>query len=260
MATESPSQRTLIETSDIEVSNAKQNGDAAEQWAIDHYDLAERDTDICPEAAHDAVDPRTGTPIEVKSCQIRHAGGQRGRFQLWDYAHDILAERGGGYIFVVHESRCDQFHPYFHRPLSAQAVDALISGWNDIGHDLRPDEARRTSLGQSRIFTDIQIERIAPEEAPEDPDRDTEASEAEPDAATEDPEEPRIPQMERMKETKQTIRQIEEQHDENHAPHNVVVSALAAKNIPERKAESHIEGLKKKGEIYSPQPDVYRTV
>jgi hypothetical protein len=55
-------------------TGSKQNGNDAEQWVRDHYDLDPQDSAICPESAHDAVDPRTGTPIEIKSCQIYYNG------------------------------------------------------------------------------------------------------------------------------------------------------------------------------------------
>lgn len=141
-------------------TGSKANGNQAEQWVIDQYDLEGQNTDICPEHAHDAVDPRTNTPIEVKSCQIRYPAGRRGRFQIWDYAHQDLLAHDGGYIFIVHEPASDQFHVYLHRPLSGAAVDALIGNWHPIDHSLRPSDASRFDLSQSAVFTDIQVSRI----------------------------------------------------------------------------------------------------
>lgn len=263
MGTESGSntaaaQATLVEESDIQHTGSKKNGNDAEAWVRDHYDLDPQDSDICPEYAHDAVDPRTGTPIEIKSCQIRYNGtGSRGRFQIWDYAHETLLEHGGGYIFVVHEPKTNQFHVYLHRPLDAAVVDERIGNWHPIDHKLRPDEAHRTSVGQSAVFTDIQITRLSPEEIEE---RNEQAAEEAPDADAEpgeDPEE-RIPQVERVKVTKEIIEEIEEQHEDDLAPHAAVIARLQAKGLDESTADHHIEELKKKGEIYQPEADSYR--
>lgn len=228
-------------------TGSKQNGNDAESWVRDHYDLEEQDPDICPEAAHDAVDPRTGTPIEIKSCQIYYNGnGSRGRFQIWDYAHETLLEHGGGYIFVVHEPRTEEFHVYFHRPLSAEAVDELIGNWHPIDHSLRPDEANRTSLGQSLVFSDIQVQRI--ERNPEDQDSETDA-----DADSE------TPQMERISEIKAAINDIEEQRDDDLAPHGAVVQRVVeATGCDPETVEGSIETLRKKGEIYSPEKGHHR--
>lgn len=227
-------------------TGSKQNGNDAESWVRDHYDLEGQDPDICPEAAHDAVDPRTGTPIEIKSCQIYYNGnGSRGRFQIWDYAHETLLEHGGGYIFVVHEPRTEEFHVYFHRPLSAEAVDELIGNWHPIDHSLRPDEANRTSLGQSLVFSDIQVQRIERDHV----DQDSETAEADADP----------PQMERMKAAKEAVEQIEEQHDDQMAPHGAVVQqAVEESGATPDQIEHQLEELKKRGEIYMPQKGAYR--
>jgi len=229
-------------------TGSKQNGNDAEHWVRDHYDLDPQDSAICPESAHDAVDPRTGTPIEIKSCQIRYNGdGSRGRFQIWDYAHQELLERGGGYVFVVHEPKSDQFHVYLHRPLSAAAVDALIGNWHAIDHTLRPDTAQRTSLGQSLVFSNIQVERIEPK-------KNGSGSSTADSEADQDP-----PQRERMIQTKEAVERIEEQHDEQMAPHGSVVQEAVKMGAgsPDQ-VESQIEKLKKRGEIYMPRDGAYR--
>jgi len=228
-------------------TGSKQNGNDAESWVKDHYDLEDRDPDICPESAHDAVDPRTGTPIEIKSCQVRYNGnGSRGRFQIWDYAHETLLEHGGGYIFVVHEPRTEEFHVYFHRPLAAEAVDELIGNWHPIDHSLRPDDAARTSLGQSVVFTDIEVQRI--ERDPVDQDSETESD------ADADP-----TQMERISEIKAAINDIEEQREDDLAPHGAVVQhVVEATGTDPDTVEHHIQELRKKGEIYSPKEGHHR--
>jgi len=247
--TESKSEPTdWVEQSDIHHTDAKQNGNDAEQWVQDHYGLEGQDTSICPSYAHDVMDPRTGTPGEVKSCQIRYNNdGGRGRFQIWDYAHETLLEHGGFYVFVVHEPKAEQMHVYFHRPLAASQVDALIGNWHAIDHRLRPDEAHRTELSQSAVFSDIQISRIDPGEAEEPA---AEAGEVVEEAST--------PQGERMETTIETIREVEAQHDEDLAPHSAVIAALESKGISESKANHDIDQLKKRGEIYEPRTSAYR--
>jgi len=233
-------------------TGSKQNGNDAEQWVRDHYDLDPQDSDICPKSAHDAIDPRTNTPIEIKSCQIRYNGnGSRGSFQLWDYAHDILEEHDGAYIFVVHEPRCDSFEVYFHRPLSATEVASRIGNWHPIDHSLRPADAQRTELCQSAVFTDISITRIEPH---------TERGETETD---EDAESGESPQVERMKETLQAIRDLEEQRDDDMAPKGEAIQrAVEATGSDPSTIEDQLEELKKMGEIYRPVPDddFYRAV
>lgn len=237
-----------VESSDIGTSYAKQNGNDAEDWVKDHYDLEDRDEAICPESAHDAVDPRTGTPIEIKSCQIRDNGGRCGRFQIWDYAHDILADHGGGYIFVVHEPKVADFHVYHHRPLPASAVESMVGNWHDIDHDLRPDDAQRTDIYQTDVFSGIP-ERI------EVPDvKEGGAATAEPAAAPDDS------QMKRIKTVKQTIRKISEQHPKDWAPEGPLLAALKSEGIDERKAESALDNLAQKGEVYKPNSDGYRAL
>jgi hypothetical protein len=228
-------------------TGSKQNGNDAEQWVRDHYDLDPQDPDICPESSHDAVDPRTGTPIEIKSCQIYYNGnGSRGRFQIWDYAHQDLIEAGGAYIFVVHEPRTDQFEVYLHRPLSAEEVDALIGNWHPIDHSLRPDEAHRTELCQSAVFTDIQVSRITPS---------TNDTETDADSGTDQ----KPPQVERMKAAKEAVETIEEQHDEQMAPHGAVVQqAVEESGATPDQIEHQLEELKKRGEIYMPREGAYR--
>lgn len=228
-------------------TGSKENGNAAERWVREEYGLEEQDPDICPESSHDAVDPRTGTPIEIKSCQIYYNGnGSRGRFQIWDYAHQNLLDHDGGYIFVVHEPRTEEFHVYFHRPLSAEAVDELIGNWHPIDHSLRPDDAKRTSLGQSLVFTDIEVNRIEPTSSGgEEPEEDADSGEA--------------PQVERMKEVKEAIRDIEEQRDDDMAPHGAVVQrAVEATGSDPDTVEHHIEQMRKRGEIYSPEKGHHR--
>lgn len=225
-------------------TGSKANGNNAEQWVQEQYGLEGQDTDICPEYAHDAVDPRTGTPIEVKSCQIYYNGdGSRGRFQIWDYAHETLLEHGGGYVFVVHEPRSDGFHVYFHRPLSAAEVDGLIGNWHAIDHSLRPSEAQRTSLSQSAVFTDIQIPRIDPTSSGgEETEADAEPS-----------------QHEIMNETMEAIREVQEQHNKDLAPHGAAVQrAVEATGCDPDTIEHRISELKKRGEIYCPEEDSYR--
>jgi hypothetical protein len=230
-------------------TGSKQNGNDAEQWVRDHYDLDPQDSDFCPESAHDAVDPRTNTPIEVKSCQIRYNGdGSRGRFQIWDYAHQDLLANDGGYIFIVHEPHTEGFHVYLHRPLSAEAVDELIGNWHPINHSLRPPDAVRTEVCQSAVFTNIQIERIEPHSGsgePDGSDPDTDTGEA--------------PQVERMEETLQSIRDIEAQHDDEMAPEGAVIQrAVEATGSDPETIQHHIEVLKKRGEIYCPREGHFR--
>lgn len=238
-------------------TGSKQNGNDAESWVRDHYNLDGQDPDICPTSAHDAVDPRTGTPIEIKSCQIRYSGsGSRGRFQLWDYAHDILMEHGGGYIFVVHEPGIDEFHVYLHRPLSADAVDALIGNWHAIDHNLRPDDAQRTSLGQSLVFSDIQVSRLEPEE-PEEEQPETDAGER--PAFDADAIEERPSHVEHMKTTLEAVRTVEAQHENQLAPHGAVVQeAVDDSDLSPERVETHLQELKKVGDIYQPEKDAYR--
>ena len=231
-------------------TGSKENGNQAERWVREHYGLDGQDTDICPEYAHDAVDPRTGTPIEIKSCQVYYNGnGSRGRFQIWDYAHETLLEHGGGYIFVVHEPRSEEFHVYLHRPLSAGQVDGLIGNWHAIDHSLRPSEASRTSLAQSAVFTDIQIERIETHsgtESGEEHERNS-GSGSEP------------PQKERMKAVKEAIRDIEAQREDDAAPHGAVVQRVVeATGTDPDTVEHHIQEMRKRGEIYSPKEGHHR--
>lgn len=232
-----------VESSDIGTSYAKQNGNAAEDWALAEYSLEPRDESICPEAAHDVVDPRTNTPIEVKSCQVYDGRGQRGRFQVWDYAHDILADHGGGYIFVVHDPSASMFRPLLHRPLSCADVAALIGNWHDIDHQLRPDDARRTDIYQSDVFSDISVDLEAIDEA------------GEADIQTEDPTDS---QHQRVQVVKDTIRKLEDQNGV--APHGPLMAALDAKGIEESEAEATLDDLLKKGEAYQPKTDAYRVV
>ena len=227
-------------------TGSKQNGNDAEAWVIDHYDLEPRDPEVCEESSHDAVDPRTGTPLEIKSCQVRYNGnGSRGRFQIWDYAHQNLLEAGGGYIFVVHEPKTEEFTVYFHRPLSAERVDELIGNWHPIDHTLRPDDAHRTSLGQSVVFSDIEVSRIEPDPVDQDPETDADSE---------------TPQMERISEIKAAINDIEEQQDQNDgAPHGAVVQRVVeTTGTDPDTVEHHIEELRKKGEIYSPAKGHHR--
>lgn len=229
-------------------TGSKQNGNDAEQWSITEYDLLPQDSDICPEYAHDAIDPRTKTPIEVKSCQIRYnSHGQRGRFQIWDYAHETLVGHGGGYIFVVHEPRSDQFHVYLHRPLSAAHVDTMIDNWHAIDHALRPADAKRTALYQSDIFTDISVDRIDP---PTTDDTDDFPSDVIIPGPT---------QHERMHETIEAVKKIEEQHEAGIAPHEEVVNlAVANSGADPEEIEHQLSELKKRGEIYEAREDGYR--
>lgn len=250
MGTEQAAEQPLdqVEQSELGHTGSKQNGEDAESWVKDQYDLADQDESICPTAAHDAVDPRTGTPIEIKSCQVRYNGsGQRGRFQIWDYAHELLKAHGGAYIFVVHEPRTEHFHVYFHRPLSAAAVEEAVASWHAIDHKLRPDDAHRTEVSQSAVFSDIEVSRIEPEDTEEDADADHEPGEHE-----------QKPQVERMKATKDTIREIEEQHEEDLAPHAVVVQQLEEQGLSQEQIDHHIDHLKKRGEIYQPRDGAYR--
>jgi len=228
-------------------TGSKQNGNDAEAWVKDHYDLEDRDSEVCPESSHDAVDPRTGTPIEIKSCQIYYNGnGSRGRFQIWDYAHQELMDHDGGYIFVVHEPRTEDFHVYFHRPLSAEAVDELIGNWHPIDHSLRPDDAHRTSLGQSLVFTDIEVSRIERDQSDQDPETDADTNSG-------------AAQMERISEIKAAINDIEEQREDSMAPHGAVVQRVVeATGTDPDTVEHHIQELRKKGEIYSPAEGHHR--
>jgi len=229
-------------------TGSKQNGNDAEAWVREHYNLTEQDPEICPESSHDAVDPRTNTPIEIKSCQIRYSGGSRGRFQIWDYAHEQLLEHDGAYIFVVHEPHTEEFHVYYHRPLSAEAVDEIIGNWHPIDHSLRPDDAQRASVGQSLVFTDIEVSRIDPT------DHGGEETDADADQNSGD-----APQVERMKEIKTAIRDIEEQRDDDKAPTGAVVQrAVEATGSDPDTIQHHIEELKKRGEIYQPKEGHFR--
>jgi hypothetical protein len=224
-------------------TGSKANGNQAERWVQEEYGLNGQDADLCPEYAHDAVDPRTGTPIEVKSCQIYYNGdGSRGRFQIWDYAHETLLEHGGGYVFVVHEPRTEEFHVYFHRPLSAEAVDGLIGNWHAIDHSLRPSEAHRTSLAQSAVFTDIGISRIEPTSS-----------------GGEETEEDTASQHETVNEIIEAIREVAEQHDSDAAPHGAVVQRVVESTGRDPEAVEHqIQELRKRGEIYSPEEGKHR--
>ena len=149
-------------------------------------------------------------------------------------------------MFVVHEPKADQFHVYFHRPLSAEAVDELIGNWHPIDHSLRPSDANRTSLGQSLVFSDIQVQRIEPDPEDQDPETDADA-----DSET--------PQMERIKAIKTAINRIEEKNDDGLAPHGAVVQQVIEETDADLDTVEHdIQELRKKGEIYSPREGHHR--
>lgn len=251
---------TQVEESDIHHTNAKQHGNDAETWVKDRYSLEGQRENQFPTFAHDVFDPRSGTPGEVKSCQIRYNGsGGRGRFQIWDYAHRELLNSGGFYVFVVHEPRVqpDQMHVYFHRPLSAATVDELIeerTSWQAIDHNLRPDQAHRTEISQSAIFTDIDITRISEEQAHKQNGSDPEESQGS-DPANQ---EAGIPQVERVNEIIEIIRELEAQHDEQLANKSKILAEAGKRGIGPDTAQHHIDELKKRGEIYMPRDGAFR--
>lgn len=252
---EDPDQETLVDDpdNDIQSTRSKENGNDAEQWVIDEYDLDPRDPERFPESCHDVVDPRSGRPGEVKSCVVRYnCTGRRGSFQIWDYAHQQLLEHDGFYIFVVHEPRTEDFHVYFHRPLSAEQVEERINSWYEIDHDFRPDPALRTDLSQSAVFTDISVTRLDPE-----PEEQHDEQEADADAG-EDPSGERIPQDQRVKQIKRIIERIEEQHDEDLAPEPRVLGKAQDEGIGLDAAQHQISELKKRGEIYAPEEGAFR--
>jgi len=230
---------------DIQLHQAKANGNRAETWVQEEYDLDPRDPDRFPESCHDVVDPRTGRPGEVKSCQIYYNhDGKRGRFQIWDYAHELLLKHDGFYIFVVQEPRSDEFHAYFHRPLSASQVDERIGSWYEIDHRYRPDGAKRTSLGQSAIFTDITVERI---EAEENGEFDADVIET-------------PSQNERIMNLFAIIQKLETEHPHEKAPISDVLEAAEAEGIDRETAQHEIEQMRKRGDVYEPGEGHLRTV
>jgi len=248
---------TQVEESDIHHTNAKQQGNDAETWVKHRYSLEGQREDQFPTFAHDVFDPRSGTPGEVKSCQIRYNGsGGRGRFQIWDYAHRELLDSGGFYVFVVHEPRVQphQMHVYFHRPLSAAAVDELIGNWHPIDHTLRPDQARRTEISQSAIFTDIDVHRITEEQAHKQNGSGPEESQGSDPAD----QEAGIPQVERVNEIIEIIRELEAQHDEQAAEESKILAEAGKRGIDSDTAQHHIDELKKRGETYMPRDGAFR--
>lgn len=253
---EDPDQETLVDDPDNDIAStrSKQNGEDAEQWVIDEYDLEPRDPERFPASCHDVVDPVTGRPGEVKSCVVRYnCTGRRGSFQIWDYAHQQLLEHDGFYVFVVHEPRTEEFHVYFHRPLSAEQVEERITSWYEIDHSFRPDPALRTDLSQSAVFTDISVSRIEPEPEEE------QANEQEADADTgEVPSGERIPQDQRVKQLKQIIEEVERKNERNLAPEPQVMGMATNRGIDPDAAQHQISELKKRGEIYAPEEGAFR--
>lgn len=243
-----PEQRNRLQA-DIGHTGSKQNGNEAEAWVQDTYSLDGQHPEDFPAYAHDVWDGRNDTPGEVKSAQIRYSGnGKRGRFQIWDYAHQRLLDAGGFYVFVVHEPRSDRFHPYLHRPLPATAVEELITTWYPIDHDRRPDEAMRASLAQSAVFSDIQVDRIDPEEQDSGTDVDADTAPG------------RTPQAVTVKQLKQIISDIEAQNSDGVAPKPLVLGKATDAGIDMDAAQHQIDELRTRGDIYEPEEGAYRVV
>lgn len=253
-----PDQHTLVDDPDNDIAStrSKQNGEDAEQWVIDNYDLDPRDPERFPESCHDVVDPVTGRPGEVKSCVVRYnTTGRRGSWQIWDYAHQELLAHDGFYVFVVHEPKVQDFHVYLHRPLSAAQVEELITSWYQIDHEFRPDPALRTDLAQSKVFSDIQVNRLDPEPEEQNGEQaDEERPEFDADVIEEGP-----PQVERVKQIKDIISDIEASNTNDMAPEPRVLGMATDRGLTLDQAKHQIQELKKRGEIYEPQQGALRT-
>jgi hypothetical protein len=72
---------------------ANKYGTAAEYHLID-----ERDLQLARSSWHDAIFPSTGTPVEIKSCDMDSTG----YFQIYEKYHRKLVRAGGWYGFVLY--------------------------------------------------------------------------------------------------------------------------------------------------------------
>jgi len=81
---------------------AKSNGETAEQFAIEEFELTPSDKKLFDAYMGDV-------PVEIKCCQKYQRNGKRngkqtyihGRFTLCEAQHEYLVENDGVYLFIV---------------------------------------------------------------------------------------------------------------------------------------------------------------
>lgn len=80
----------------------------------------------------DAIDPRDGTPVEIKAAVRERESGRPGRFRVFRQPHEQLQQADGRYEFVVYRVRGSGAEILGIERKAARAV--RISNWNRSGH------------------------------------------------------------------------------------------------------------------------------
>ncbi|GAA0211255.1 hypothetical protein GCM10009000_027550 [Halobacterium noricense] len=125
--------------------------DSAATWYDAETTTALSPSDALPFASVPIV--ATGTPIEIKSAQVRHNGGERGRFYLREQQHRALLDAAGFYLFVVYDPR--HGHPHLGRLLiPASIVDEFVPSWIEV-----TDRLTHAKLAWSRLLDPAEVER-----------------------------------------------------------------------------------------------------
>lgn len=119
----------------------------AEQWVVDQYDL------IYPETLRDHCDVHSveGAEYDVKSCRVRSATQERGKFVIRRENHNILLNRPNNpnrpsisdtYYHAIVKQRLDEGLIYFvaNETIRAEDLDTLITDYKWTGWTRSGDE------------------------------------------------------------------------------------------------------------------------
>ncbi|GGM69354.1 hypothetical protein J2752_001963 [Halarchaeum rubridurum] len=96
----------------------------------------------------DAVDPRDGTPWELKAAVVETASGRPGRFRVREHAHAQLVEHDGRYGFAVYRRVGRGIKVLRYRALPADQLP--VSAWYGSGGE--SDEHDHTKIALTDVF------------------------------------------------------------------------------------------------------------
>lgn len=113
---------------------------------------------------HDARDPDSGCPVEVKSCKRRTGAREDpGKFFIREENHRALADAGGFYVFIVYDPRNWKQGPVLEMEMKpARWLDTVDYGWTGNG-------SRRGEVVKRPPWTAVFAREDIPGESPDVP-------------------------------------------------------------------------------------------
>lgn len=120
---------------------AARYGALAERKARERYGL-----DPEHDSWHDSRAP-DGSPVEIKAAMMNRAGGEEGRFRIFEKYHRRLCRNDGKYVFVAYRASGAGIQV---RAMRSLAADDLRPRWYGAGGHR---ESRQVKIPISLIFS-----------------------------------------------------------------------------------------------------------